>query len=181
MQRPDPASSLARAMKALQANMDSVGPAVAASYTLIGAILLLGGVGYALDRRFETAPREDSVATMKQVVWMAAGCVGSWLVAAVLFDRTSELFLGMIGPLVAAAATWMAIERTQRHNPSGVTRLLMGALMAKVLFFGAYVVGVSRVPGIDLPTFAASFFVYFVALYIAQAFLIRGLGVPQAS
>ena len=47
--------------------------------------------------------------------------------------------------------------------------------MAKVLFFGAYVVAVSRVPGLDLVTFGASFFVYFVALYIVQAFLIRGL------
>jgi F0F1-type ATP synthase assembly protein I len=56
MPRPDPASSLTRAMKALQANMESVGPAVAASYTLTGAILLLGGGGYALDRRFDTAP-----------------------------------------------------------------------------------------------------------------------------
>lgn len=118
---------------------------------------------------------------MKQVTWMAAGCVGSWLVAALLFNRASELFLGMIGPLVAAAATWIAIDRAQRQDPSRVTRLLMGALMAKVLFFGAFVVGVSRVPGLDLGTFGAAFFVYFVALYIVQAFLIRGLGVPQTS
>jgi len=118
---------------------------------------------------------------MKQIMWMAAGCVGSWLVAALFFDRTSELFLGMVGPLLASAATWLAIDRTQRRNPSGVTRVLMGALMAKVLFFGAYVVAVSRVPGIDLGTFGAAFFVYFLALYIVQAFLIRGLGVPQAS
>jgi hypothetical protein len=118
---------------------------------------------------------------MKQVMWMVAGCVGSWLVAATLFGRTSELFLGMIGPLLTSAATWAAIERTHRRAPAQVTGLMMGALMAKLLFFGAYVVVVSRVPGIDLPTFGASFFVYFVALYIAQAFLIRGLGVPQAS
>lgn len=43
-------------MKALQVNMVSAGPAVAASYTLLGAILLLGGLGYALDARFGTTP-----------------------------------------------------------------------------------------------------------------------------
>jgi F0F1-type ATP synthase assembly protein I len=52
----DRLSSLARVMKALQANMTSAGPAIAASYTLLGAILLLGGTGYALDARFGTSP-----------------------------------------------------------------------------------------------------------------------------
>lgn len=32
------------------------GPAVAAGYTLIGAIILLGGIGYALDGWLETSP-----------------------------------------------------------------------------------------------------------------------------
>jgi F0F1-type ATP synthase assembly protein I len=32
------------------------GPAVAAGYTLIGAIVLLGGTGYALDGWLETSP-----------------------------------------------------------------------------------------------------------------------------
>ena len=34
----------------------SGGPAVAVSYALVGAILLFGGLGYALDARFGTAP-----------------------------------------------------------------------------------------------------------------------------
>ncbi|MBI4888636.1 MAG: AtpZ/AtpI family protein [Acidobacteria bacterium] len=36
-------------MKALQSTIVGSGPAAAASYTLIGAIVLLGGIGYALD------------------------------------------------------------------------------------------------------------------------------------
>jgi F0F1-type ATP synthase assembly protein I len=40
----------------LQANLRGAGPAVAASYTLIGAILLLGGLGYAADAWFDTGP-----------------------------------------------------------------------------------------------------------------------------
>jgi F0F1-type ATP synthase assembly protein I len=46
----------ARALKSLQENLRRAGPAAAASYTLIGAILLLGGVGYALDRWMGTDP-----------------------------------------------------------------------------------------------------------------------------
>jgi len=118
---------------------------------------------------------------MKQVVWMAAGCVGSWLVAAALLDRSTELLLGMAGPLVAAAGTWIAVERAHRQDPARVTRLMMAAFGLKMLFFGAYVVAVSRVPGLDLVAFGAAFFVYFVVLYVVQAFLLRGLTVPQAS
>jgi F0F1-type ATP synthase assembly protein I len=40
---------LARSLKNLQENIRRSGPAITAGYTLIGAIVLLGGIGYALD------------------------------------------------------------------------------------------------------------------------------------
>ena len=46
----------ARANAALQDNLQRAEPRIVASYALIGAILLLGGVGYALDRWFSSAP-----------------------------------------------------------------------------------------------------------------------------
>ena len=49
-------SVTARSLKALQASVRSGGPAAAASYTLIGAILLLGGIGYAIDEWRGSAP-----------------------------------------------------------------------------------------------------------------------------
>jgi len=45
----DPDFFLARSLKYLQENIRRSGPAAGASYTLIGAIILLGGLGYALD------------------------------------------------------------------------------------------------------------------------------------
>jgi F0F1-type ATP synthase assembly protein I len=45
----DPDFFLARSLKYLQENIRRSGPAAGASYTLIGAIILLGGIGYALD------------------------------------------------------------------------------------------------------------------------------------
>jgi len=56
MPEPERTSSLARALKALQVNMTGAGPAVGASYALTGAILLLGGIGYVLDGRYDTSP-----------------------------------------------------------------------------------------------------------------------------
>ena len=45
-----------RATRALQDNVARSGPVATASYSLVGAILLLGGVGYWLDGRLETSP-----------------------------------------------------------------------------------------------------------------------------
>jgi len=41
---------LARSLKYLQESLRRSGPAAAASYTLLGAIVVLGGVGYLVDR-----------------------------------------------------------------------------------------------------------------------------------
>ena len=42
-------SPLVQATRALQHNAEQAGPAAGAGYTLIGAIILLGGIGYAVD------------------------------------------------------------------------------------------------------------------------------------
>jgi F0F1-type ATP synthase assembly protein I len=47
---------LARSLKALQENLRRSGPAAAAGYTLIGAIMLLGAIGYAIDYWRGTSP-----------------------------------------------------------------------------------------------------------------------------
>ena len=43
-------------LKALQTTISRSGPAATVSYTLIGAIVLLGGIGYALDQWRGTSP-----------------------------------------------------------------------------------------------------------------------------
>jgi F0F1-type ATP synthase assembly protein I len=47
---------LARSVKAFQENIQRAGPAAGASYGLIGAIILLGGIGYAIDEWRGTSP-----------------------------------------------------------------------------------------------------------------------------
>jgi F0F1-type ATP synthase assembly protein I len=46
----------ARANAALQANLQRAEPRIVASYALMGASLLFGGAGYALDRWFSSSP-----------------------------------------------------------------------------------------------------------------------------
>lgn len=56
MARPDRRSSFVRAAEALQDNVVRSGPVAGAGYTLIGAILLLGGIGYGVDAWMGSAP-----------------------------------------------------------------------------------------------------------------------------
>jgi F0F1-type ATP synthase assembly protein I len=52
---PDP-DFLGRSFKYLQDNVRKSGPAAAASYALIGAIVLFGGIGYAVDYWRQSSP-----------------------------------------------------------------------------------------------------------------------------
>lgn len=46
----------ARSAKSMQENVTRAGPAMAASYTLVGGIIGLGGLGYVIDRWRDTSP-----------------------------------------------------------------------------------------------------------------------------
>ncbi len=56
MARPDRRSSFVRAAEALQNNVVRSGPVAGAGYTLIGAILLLGGAGCGVDAWLGSEP-----------------------------------------------------------------------------------------------------------------------------
>jgi F0F1-type ATP synthase assembly protein I len=72
---------LARSTKQLQENAERAGPAAGASYTLIGAIIVLGAIGYGIDYWRGTAP------------WFLLGglllgiVVGMWELAKTVFHR----------------------------------------------------------------------------------------------
>ena len=48
--------SYSRSAKSLQENAEQAGSAAGASYTLVGGILVLGGIGYAVDHWRGTSP-----------------------------------------------------------------------------------------------------------------------------
>jgi F0F1-type ATP synthase assembly protein I len=56
VKRRDKQISWARSIRTMQDSAEQAGPAAGASYTLIGAILVLGGIGYGIDRWRGTSP-----------------------------------------------------------------------------------------------------------------------------
>ena len=54
--KKEPSFSFARSIQEFQQNVTRAGPAATASYSLIGAIVVLGGLGYAVDRWLGSAP-----------------------------------------------------------------------------------------------------------------------------
>jgi len=78
---PEDRNFLARSTKQLQENAERAGPAAGASYTLIGAIILLGGIGYAIDYWRGTSPWFLLGGLMLGVV------VGMWELAKTVFHR----------------------------------------------------------------------------------------------
>ena len=52
----DKQSSWARSIRTMQDSAEQAGSAAGASYTLIGAIIVLGGIGYAVDQWRGTSP-----------------------------------------------------------------------------------------------------------------------------
>lgn len=56
MAKNDGKGMLERSTRALQENAQQAGPAAGASYTLIGAVIVLGAAGYGLDSWLGTPP-----------------------------------------------------------------------------------------------------------------------------
>lgn len=56
MPKDDRDSFLSRSTRSFQENVEKSGQAAMAGYTMTGAIILLGGIGYALDRWWSTSP-----------------------------------------------------------------------------------------------------------------------------
>jgi hypothetical protein len=114
---------------------------------------------------------------MKPVPVMAAASVAAWLVVAAFSGaRTGvEALLGMLGPLGVACGTWVLMERAYRRRPELLTSVMVGALVAKMVFFAAYVAIMIRVLAVRPVPFMASFTGFFIGLYAIEALYLRRL------
>jgi hypothetical protein len=82
---------------------------------------------------------------------------------------------GVAGPLVAVMATGIVIARVHRRDPSRVQPVMVAAFLVKFLFFGAYVLAMVQLAGVDLVPFIVSFALSFVSLYAVQAVMLMRL------
>lgn len=117
----------------------------------------------------------------RPVLWMVIAGVVCWVVSSAAFgavgDRDAHVatFLGTIAPLAIAIVTWRLADQTYRRNPAALTGLMMGGFVAKMVFFGAYVV--VMIKGLSQPAvpFAVSFTASFIAVYAIEALALRQL------
>ena len=112
---------------------------------------------------------------MKFVAGLTVACFAAWLAATLFGAPTREVFLGMIAPLVATAVTWILAKRVCRRNPEQVTAVMIAALGAKLVFFGAYVVVMLKVLALDPIPFIVSFTIFYIALHLTGAVGIQRL------
>jgi hypothetical protein len=118
---------------------------------------------------------------MSPIAWMAGAGLVSWLaVTAVGGDRVHpEALVGLLGPLVAACATWVAVARTWRSAPERLTGVMIVGFAVKLVFFGVYLGIALRVLGLRPVPLVAAFVSYFIALYAMQALFMRRLTMPR--
>src|SRR5215471_16513256 len=116
-------------------------------------------------------------ASASPVRWMIGASITVWLAASLAFGARSavEMLLGMAGPLMAASATWVAVERTYRAAPERVTALMVSFFLVKMVFFGAYVTFVAAALPVRPLPFAISFTGYFIGLHMGEAVCLRRL------
>lgn len=120
---------------------------------------------------------------MGPLVWMGGLSLGSWLVVRLTTGGRldPEVLYGMLGPLVSAAGTWVAIERTQRAAPTRVTSVMITGFALKMVLFGIYVVVMLRPLALRPMPFVVSFASYFIALHVLETVFLRRLltGTPH--
>ena len=81
MARDDRQDFLAKFARSLQTNAERAGPVAGASYTLIGAVLVLGAIGYAVDKWLGASPWFLITGLMAGII------VGMWELAKTVWHR----------------------------------------------------------------------------------------------
>jgi hypothetical protein len=113
---------------------------------------------------------------MAPLAWMAGASLLSWLAVSALggVGVNPEALLGMLGPLAAVSATWIAVRRAYRVAPERLMSVMIAGFALKMVFFGAYVAVMLRGMALRPVPFVVSFAAYFIALYAMEAvFMVR--------
>jgi len=108
---------------------------------------------------------------MKLVWWMLSGSILSalFLTAITGMDMRLEIWFGMLGPLLCALVSWIAMERRYTRRPEHMTSLLIKAFITKMVFFAAYIVVLLSNEWVQAIPFAIIFTVYYLSLHVVEA------------
>jgi hypothetical protein len=120
---------------------------------------------------------------MKLVWWMVGGSVLAAAALTLAPVSPRAIWLGMLGPLAAAVVSWLLMLGRYRKKPRGMTRLLVQAFAAKMVFFAIYVIVALGVTRVEPVPFAISFAGFYLALHGAEAaglYRLQARGLRQA-
>jgi hypothetical protein len=114
---------------------------------------------------------------MRPLAWMGAAGAGAWLLvtAATAGRANPEAFLGMLGPLAVAGATWIVTERTWRRAPGRLTRVAVAGFALRMALFAVFIVAMVRAFTSRPAEFVIGFASCFVAVYAVEAVFLRRL------
>lgn len=108
---------------------------------------------------------------------MAAGILAAaGAVVAVLVPAAAvEIGVGILAPLVVALGSWRLMENAYRRSPEQLSRLMVRAFAAKLVFFGAYMTVAVVALALDPTWFVSAFAVSFVVLHLTEALQLQRL------
>jgi hypothetical protein len=86
-----------------------------------------------------------------------------------------EALWGMLAPLVSANGSWLVMARAFAAGPERLMPVMIQALAAKMVLFGAYVTVMLQVLDLRPGPFVLSFAGAFIALYAMEALFLRRL------
>ena len=115
-------------------------------------------------------------------MWIAVSVsmVSSAFIATYVMPAVAtEGLVGMAGPVGVAVGSIMMMDRVSHGTPEGLTRLLIRALVSKMVVFGLDVVLATVLMSLDVVVFIVSFTMYFVLLYLVETFYVYQLCVSN--
>ena len=110
-------------------------------------------------------------------------CFGSWSLVSwiIIKDYISELFLGMIVPLVIGLLTITRIQSIFFSDPGELTSFMMKSFIGKLVIYGVYMMGIVAFSPFNERHFFISFMGYFITLHVLEAFFIRSVFIRFSS
>ena len=110
-------------------------------------------------------------------------CFGSWSVFSWIIIKAyvSELFLGMIVPLVIGLLTVTKIQSIFTSDPGELTSFMMKSFIGKLVIYGVYMMGIVAFSPFNERPFFISFMGYFITLHLLEAFFIRSVFIRFSS
>jgi hypothetical protein len=110
-------------------------------------------------------------------MWMTGAGLAGWLGAHTVFGAAAhpEALVGLAGPVASANVSWLAMVKAQAAGSDRLMAVMVRAMAIKMVFFGAYVVGVFGLMAPRPVPFVASFTASFVGLYVIEAVFLKRL------